>query len=672
MLSLWQASAGKWYNFTAIGSGSCLPRLASPQRAQQQPNSGSQHFLGECHLVFHRASTDNSLGNIPQLLRSSARRFPDRPALRSWADAHYPSMTYRELLDAVEQFGAGLMTLGLKRGDRVAIVADNGPRWAISYLAGAAAGGVGVPIYYELDGKEITRLIEESGSRCVVLSGQVLDKIGRHLPHLDIIIVVDRDRAELHADAIKRRHWFHRQHPPVLLSFEEVFARATPESRHALAQVNIRSDDLASIVYTSGTTGDAKGVMLTHNNIISNALSSLQVVRVSSRDKLLLVLPLHHSFPFTAGLILPLAAGAEISFENDLRRIRDRMQDCRATVFIAVPALLGMMYRAIVSRVEAEGKMESYQQGIQVVERVKRLTGVNVGRLVFRSLHQRFGGRLRFFVSGGAALPPETTRNYALLGIPVLQGWGLTEASPVVAAQEFLPLKFYFTNHYERQIGSVGKPIPGVEVVTIDVPEKGIYAAMHGEGELAVRGPNVTRGYYNNEAASRDLKIGEWLRTGDIGRIDAQGNIYITGRAKFVIVLSSGDKVYPDEVEDRLMNCPLIADVCVVGRQVRKLFRGDKIDVVAIVYPNPEAVQARSTDQGVPVTEAAIHQWISEDISQVQASTPDFKKVSEVVLTDHPLPKTPLRKIRRGMIQEAYNFDLERFLQNGTKPDGRG
>ncbi len=614
--------------------------------------------------MAYRPTGDRYVPTIPEMLRHNAARHRARPALRSWADGRYRAISYGELLAEVEEFGAGLAALGLHKGDKVAIAAENGPRWAIAYLATVAAGGIGVPIYGELDDREINGLIHESGSRFALLSSKVLDKTARHLPRLEAVIVTDRGPEGTSGELPARRHLFHRQPPAALLSFEEVLGRATTESRAAFAQVPVRANDLASIVYTSGTTGDPKGVMLSHRNIMSNAMAAIPVVKANERDRFLQVLPMHHTFPFTTGLVAPLCAGASVGFENDLKRIRERMFEMRATIFLGVPALFAVMYRTILSRIEAEGQMPAFQKGLALVETVKRTTGVNIGRLVFRALHQRLGGSIRLLASGGAALPPDVARRYAALGILLIQGWGLTEASPVCAAPAFSPLKFYFTSHYERHAASVGQALPGVEISMIDVPEKGIFAALHDEGELVVKGPNVTRGYYNNEAATREIKIGEWLRTGDIGHIDREGNVYITGRAKYVIVLSSGEKVYPDELEERLEQSSLVGDICVVGRQVKKFLRGDRTEVVAVVYPDPIAVQERAASEGVAPTEEGIHRWVSEDIARLQEDTPAYKTVTDVVLTDAPLPKTPLRKIRRGLVGgEGHAFDVRKFLQ---------
>ena len=378
-----------------------------------------------------------------------------------------------------------------------------------------------------------------------------------------------------------------------VLPFEEVFSLATHESDAVLAETVVEPEDLASIVYTSGTTGGAKGVMLSHRNFMSNVEAVPKALTVTSSDSILLLLPLHHSYPFTVEFLLPLSVGAAVTIENDLVRIRDRLAEVKPTVFAGVPLLLDIMYRAIRAQADAQGRGKIFEKGLNIVRRTKQRTGVNIGPFVFRELHQRLGGKLRFIANGGAALNPETALNFHLLGLLVLQGWGLTETSPIVCAQRYYPARFRFTNYYERQLGTVGRPLPGVDVDLIDVPEKEIYVKLHNEGELIARGPNVMQGYWKAEAETKAAMIDDWFRTGDVGRIDRQGYVYITGRSKYVIVLDSGEKVHPDEVEESIGRSPLIEDVCVVSRKER-----DKTQMWAIVYPNVAAVSERLATAG--------------------------------------------------------------------------
>lgn len=585
---------------------------------------------------------------IPALLADAAHRWADRPAYRQKIRREWRRLTFREVHQRARAFAAGLAALGLRKGDRVAIVMENGLDWVIAYLGQSIAGGIGVPIYYDLKADEIDREMRHAECRFLICSTKVLDRIGEQ-HGLQKIVVVGEQAVERPG----RGGLLFRPARPDVVPFSQVESLANDESRKAIESLHIEPDDLASIVFTSGTTGGAKGVMLTHGNFTSNVESARRSIGVDERDRVLLVLPMHHAFPFLVGLLGPIGFGGEVAFENDLLRVRDRMLEVKPTLFLGVPALFDVMYKGILQRIEAEGRMELFQRGLRIVDRVKERTGVNIGRIVFRELHQRLGGQLRFLISGGAALDPELQRNFFRLGLPLLQGWGLTEAAPVLAVQRWNPRRFYMTNYYEERIGSVGRPVEDVEIALIDVPEKELYVHLHGQGELIARGPNIFPGYWKAPAETRAAKLGEWLRTGDVGRIDSEGNIYITGRSKFVIVLDSGEKVHPDEVEEQIGRHALVQDVCVLGRRVR-----DKTVVSAVIYPNVEETKRALEERGLKATEENIRALVTAAVNERCAALAQYKRVADLQLSDQPLPKTVLRKIARGAIKERYSFDV--------------
>ncbi len=557
-------------------------------------------------------------------------------------------MTFRDVHQRARAFAAGLAALGLRKGDRVAIVMENGLDWVIAYLGQSSAGGIGVPIYYDLKPEEIDREMRRAECRFLICSTKVLERIGEQ--HGAEKIVVAGDQV---VERPGRGGLLFRSSRPDVVPFAHVPSLATEESRRAVEALEIQPDDLASIVFTSGTTGGAKGVMLTHGNFTSNVDSARRSIGVDERDRVLLVLPMHHAFPFLVGLLGPIGFGGEVAFENDLLRVRDRMLEVKPTLFLGVPALFDVMYKGILQRLEAEGRMELFQRGLRIVDRVKERTGVNIGKVVFRELHQRLGGQLRFMISGGAALDPELQRNFFRLGLPLLQGWGLTEAAPVLAVQRWNPRKFFMTNYYEERIGSVGQAVEDVDIALIDVPEKELYVHLHGQGELIARGPNIFPGYWKAPDETRAAKLGEWLRTGDVGRIDSEGNIYITGRSKFVIVLDSGEKVHPDEVEECVGRHPLIEDICVLGRKVR-----DKTVVSAVIYPNVEETKRALEQAGLKATEENIRSLVQTAVNERCTTLAQYKRIVDFQLSDRPLPKTVLRKIARGLLKERYTFDV--------------
>ena len=586
---------------------------------------------------------------LPVALRRAAAGAGERPAYIEVRDGRERRIAWPELERRARDFAAGLVGLGLQRGDRVAICAENGIDWLTAYLGTVLAGGAGVLVYSELKAAEIRDQVERPDCRFLVASAAVLPRITKRPPALERVIVVDGE-AGAGDDAI---------------SLEAVIAGATDASRDLLAGRAPAPDDLAAIIYTSGTTGGAKGVMLSHRNFLANAHSVLGRLDLGASDVLLLVLPLHHAFSFLAGVVLPLLVGAQVVIENDLRRLRDRMQAYQPTIFFGVPALYEVVYRNVLARAEAEGRLETLQRWLARADAVKRRTGLNLGPLLFRPVHKALGGRLRFLVSGGAALNPATARQFFNLGLPLIQGWGMSEAAPAIAVQPFSRRRFLFSRYYEPRAGSVGPPLPGVEASLIDVPEKDIRVAVQGEGEVIVRGQNVFQGYWQapeeTQAALRD----GWLHTGDLGRIAADGCIYLTGRSKYIIVLDSGEKVHPDELEEKLSQSELVEDICVLGRQAR-----DRTQVTAVIYPSVEALQRVAGPDGGALGEDAVRGLVGAEVERLERELAAYKRVARVELSDTPLPKTALRKVARGQIAADYEFDLERWLASAEEGAG--
>jgi long-chain acyl-CoA synthetase len=432
--------------------------------------------------------------------------------------------------------------------------------------------------------------------------------------------------------------------------------QATDESRRELAERRVERTDLASIVFTSGTTGGMKGVMLTHQNLLSNLESARRSIHFDHKDRIVLVLPLHHAFPFII-LLIGFSAGGELTFENDLLRVRDRLKEVKPTVFLGVPPLFEQVYRAIVRRAEAEGRLDMFERGLRAVDAIKRRTGVNLGKLVFREIHQQLGGQLRFTLSGGAPLKPDVARNFFRLGIPLLQGWGLSEASPIVSTQRWVPSKFFFSNYYEENVGCVGPPLEGVQVKLIDVPEKETYVHLHGEGELVVKGPNIFAGYWQAPDATSAAMAGEWLRTGDLGHFDDEGNIWITGRSKYIIVMDSGEKVVPDELEEHYSAAEVVQDIVIVGKDVR-----GKVHINAIIFPSMDAVAAAHGTR--PMTEQSVRNAVQETLDRLAKDLAPYKRITQLTLTDTPLPKTALQDVARGHIPGSFTFDIKRWQEN--------
>lgn len=588
---------------------------------------------------------------VPAALARASMLFASQPAYSEGAKTTGASMNWRGFASRVDEVAAGLVALGLSRGDRVTICAENCIDWIVAYHAAVAAGACPVLVYFDLKPVEICEQVARPGSRFLFASAPVLRRLGTSASSsVERLILIGPESGPTSG----------------ALSLNDVAAAATTDSRVDLRSIAPNPDDLAAIVYTSGTTGGPKGVMLSHRNLVSSAQGGVEALRIHQDDSALVVLPLHHAFAFIATAIMPALVGAHAIVESDLRRLRNRLEEYSPTIFFGVPALYELMYRGILSQAEAQGRLEQMKTWLKRVRLVKRVTGVNLGPLVFRSVHRALGGRIRFMVSGAAALKSQTGLDFFALGLPLVQGSGVTEGSLAIAVQRFSRWRFLFTRYYEHHVGSVGAPLPGVEVRLIDVPEKGISVAARGEGELVLRGSNVFQGYWQAPQQTEAAIVDGWLRTGDLARIAADGSIYLTGRAKFIIVLDSGEKVYPDEIEEKLSESDLVEDICVTGRPAR-----EKTIVAAVVYPRLEAVLTRAQHLGLELDAGAVAKLVSGDIERLCKDLAAYKRVSQIELSDQPLPKTALRKVARGQLAEAYRFDYQRWLTTTPSRDER-
>lgn len=581
---------------------------------------------------------DLNPATFPELVDHLRRTWNDKVLFQQKHRREWLRKTGADIYRDAHNLAAGLVAHGLQPGERVVLIHENGYDWIRAYYAVVIAGGVAVPIYYDLKPSEIAAMSGHADPAMAIVSPKAYGRLREQFATLREVILAGEPDEDMHG----------------VPTLDEVAGAASADARRALAERNVQPDDLASIVFTSGTSGGAKGVMLTHRNFMANNRQMRASFPFNDRDRVVIVLPMHHAFPFMVAAVIAPFAGAEITFENDLRRIRDRMAEVKPTIFLGVPALFEVMYRNIVHSIEVQGRMETFEKGLRIVEATKKRTGVNIGRIVFRELHKRLGGSLRFMVSGGAALNPQIAHDFSLLGIAVIQGWGLSEAAPVLSIQRWSPRKFYMSNHYEERLGSIGQAIDGVEIALIDVPEKELYVNIHGEGELVARGDNITPGYWRAPEATAGIKMGEWLRTGDVGRIDDEGNIWITGRSKFVIVLDSGEKVHPDELEERIERSRLVQDVLVFGRKVR-----GKTQVTALIYPNRDEATALLGEDNV--THDAVAALVDKELAAQQRDIAQYKRVQEFILTDEPLPRTPIRKVMRGSVRDAYTFDGDRW-----------
>lgn len=541
---------------------------------------------------------------IAERLEQWANKRENKTALQIKRGETYQKTTYGQLWRQSLGVASLLRQSGIEPGDRVALFASNCPEWVIAYFGVHFAGAVVVPIDAQYGAKEVETLVRFSESRAIILDCErehVMDQVSAELKSGLVLLSIEANA-----------------------SYPCVFAHQAPEDfqpwKHA-------EDDLMSLIFTSGTTGEPKGVQLTCGNISSNVEGILKAVRLNKKDNILNFLPLHHAYASTAGAFAPLAGGGTVTFSLSLKGadLLATTRETGVTIFMGVPQVFKLMEQGIAHRIESAGVGTRLLFGLlmKISHSVRKSTGIRMGRLLFRAVHRQFGSKLRYCASGGAKLDPAITERLLDLGILMLEGYGLTETAPVIS----------FTPISHPKPGSVGLPLEGIEV-RIDKPD------ASGQGEICMRGPNLMKGYYRKEAATAEVIRDGWFHTGDLGFLDKDGMITITGRAKEIIVLPSGKNIYPEEVEARYES-PLIKEICIAPiNDAEGICHGLR----AIVVPNLEELAARKA--------ANIHDRIGSALTILGASLPSYMRVTDLVLFNEPLPRTRLGKLRRAKIEE--------------------
>lgn len=388
-------------------------------------------------------------------------------------------------------------------------------------------------------------------------------------------------------------------------------------------------DSIASIVFTSGTTALSKAVMLTQKNLISNINDMNRVERMYETDTNIAFLPFHHTFGST-GILLFLSKGVRNVFCDGLRHVQENLKEYKVSVFVCVPLLLEAMYKKIMTGIEKKGKMKAVKAGLAISSALLKV-GIDIRRKLFKDIIDELGGELRFIVCGASALDRKVAKAFNDFGILTIQGYGLTEASPVLSAESINVIRY----------GSIGLPLPSVEIKIFEPNEEGI-------GEIIAKGPNIMLGYYEDEEATKEVLVDGWYHTGDLGYKDKDGIIFVTGRKKNVIVLKNGKNVYPEEIEVLVNNLPYVAESMVYGEE-----KDDDLMVsVKIVY-NKDYVKQKYPD----VPEEEFRSMVWQDIKQINTKLPKYKYMKKLVLTDEPMVKTTTQKVKRNIEIEKMKKD---------------
>ncbi len=553
---------------------------------------------------------------IPRIFLEKASAYKERIAF-NYFDRTWKSITYAEYLARTNDIASYLMKLGVQKGDRVAIVAENRPEWCMAYLAISLSGCIAIPIDVQLGMEEIHNLIADAGAMVVFhserTSQQVQSAAASQTSGQRCCACINLDSPD-----------FKKIHPPPS-------AGGYPE---------VAEDDIASIIYTSGTTGQPKGVMLTHGNFCADAEALITAGILSHDDSVISVLPLHHTYPFMGNCLIPVLLGIPVSFPPSLKgpEIMATMRENRVTILVSVPQLLELIRNGIFNRIR-----QLHQPLPKMMFRILAICGcmrrhlhINPGKVVFKSVHKSFGEAFRFFACGGAKLDPEVMTDLEALGLTILEGYGLTETSPVVT----------FNPSEKRKPGSVGKPLPSAEIRIVHPETKQALGTME-EGEVLIQGPMVMKGYYKNTQATEEVLKEGWFHSGDIGYLDKEGYLFITGRLKEVIVLSSGKNIYPDEIEQEHLKSPLIKEMCVMGLEERGMVES----LQAIIVPDLEyARKAQITN---------LQEMLKWEIRNISTRMPQYMRIKGYAVYPDPLPRTPLGKLRRFMVKEILSTKRE-------------
>lgn len=526
-------------------------------------------------------------------------------------DDGFTRITYEDVLARAEDVAARLFAAGVAKGDRVVLAGKNTPEWAIAYFGIMRAGATCVPMDPDMDAAAFVNVVRESHAKVAILDAHVEKRVGAPLTaeladvvHVDLVAVTELD--------------------PQL----------------SRPRVDVRGDDVASLIFTSGTTGKPKGVMLTHENFTSLIASLAPLFPLSSNDRVLSVLPLHHTFEFTAGLLLPFSRGTKVFYPGEITgdRITRALKQGRITGMVGVPAVWQLLERRILSRVHAKGRTVEavFDVGAEVSRWLSRTAGIDVGRSLFGPVHEELGGHVKWLISGGAALPKDTQKLFAGLGLKLTEGYGLTEAAPVLAVAKA-----------GSPAGQVGKAIPGVEL-KIDSPD------ADGVGEVLARGKNVMRGYTDEEATKATIDADGWLHTGDLGKFDKKGRLQIVGRSKDVVVTSNGENLYPDDLERLLGHVAHIEELAFVG--VESPSGGERLACIAV----PKADDGVSRHERMSRAERSLRDAL--------AKLPYGKQPSVVHLYDAPLPRTSTRKVKRIEVRQILHRTIAATQRSKDEP----
>lgn len=611
------------------------------------------------------------MSTIIELLKLSCQNHPNRIALREKRKKKWATLSYSDLWRESDLAATGIQQLNIKTGSNIAILSPSSIRWLVAYFAILKTGSVAVPIDKDLKQNELRHVLRDSDIVTIFTTQayvETLLELKAGLPKLAHIIVMDnsndlfpksseaftligdlitewhqlvhelkipRDKAASLEALANRAHSLmttealasddnpdlfspianmikEARKKKLLLSYESFTGNSLPEP------VDITPEDIAIILYTSGTTGRSKGAILTHRNITSNIKDLIPHFQLNDSIHTLSFLPINHIFEQVCGILLPLTLGGTVSFAESLKKLGENLTEVKPTFLLGVPAV----YRIFLDRI---------MRNINSKKVSKTLYSIPVARKVVEKKVRESLGAGTTFVSGGAALDPIVAAKFREFGTVIYQGYGITETSPVITAEQ----------PGGTRLGTVGKPLPSVQVKIKDKNEEGI-------GEILCKGPNVMKGYYKNEAATNEVLTDGWYHTGDMGKFDTDGYLSICGRVKNLIVTPNGKNVYPEEIENELLSSHFIQEVMVYGHKVGPAAE----EVHAQIYPDQEMIDCHTQEHGgKPLDTKEVEALIRNEVLKIGKQLADYKRVKKFIIRDDEFPKTTTRKIKRFVVE---------------------
>lgn len=550
------------------------------------------------------------INDLKDMLNKTNELYGDRPAYRiKLENNEYKTYTHKEFRNMVDCLGTSLINLGLK-GKRIAVIGENRFEWGLAYLSIVCGTGIVVPLDKSLPENELSHLIARSEVEAIFFAPKYAEAIQRIKAkgnnNLKFLFSMD---SNIQGKDIYTQEELLIRGKTLILSGNRDFIDA-----------KINPIEMSIMLFTSGTTSEPKVVALSHKNICTNIMDISAVLNINEYDRALSFLPLHHVFECTAGFLHSLYAGCQVTFCKSIRNVLEDLNDNKITFACFVPAIYENFHKNIIKKLEEEDKLEEVRQ----LEIKYKEASIEEKRQIFKNIHDFFGGEIKLFVTGAAAIDVNVVKDFRNWGINICQGYGLTETSPVVAIE----------NETINRVGSIGKALPSVQVKLNDVDENGM-------GELMVKGNSVMLGYYNNQEATDEVLKNNWFYTGDLAKIDEEGYIYICGRKKSVIVLKNGKNIFPEEMEILINRIAGVKESFIFGRKQSEDKENVKINV-KIVFDRKtmERIYSVKNDE-------EIFKIFADKIKEINRSMPRYKAIKGIILTEEPLIRTTTNKIKR-------------------------